>query len=781
MVGQIMNRSTCVFLICLAWSPGINAQKVTGPFITKPVYFDISPPLSSLTAPLTDRKEKRKVERVEKEIWNYFRRNLKHNRLKKNSVDPFRQDYFGKIKPETLMNFEGTPNADVAIPPDTYGDVGPNHYFHMVNLSFTIFNKSGNIILGPLNSGTIWSGLPYSQNTGDGIVLYDDQADRWFISALCMPSFPSPPYFVMMAVSQTSDPAGSWYRWEFPFEDIPDYPKFGIWRDAYFMSCNRFKGQTNFDGIGAAAFDRSAMLAGDSLPTMVMFEIVQNPDIFSILPADCDGPFPSAGTPGYFIHIGSDFLGIYEFLTNWTNPATSTFGNLNKLTIGSYNSNLQGIPQKGSAVKLDPISDRLMCRLQVRKFSDHLSMVVNHTVRIGDRAGIRWYELRRSTGNWSLYQQSTYAPDSNYRWMGSMAMDSAGNIALGFSVSGSDLYPSIRFTGRMKNDPPGQMTIAEQSIIEGGGAQTHPASYYSRWGDYSSMTADPADPSVFWYTQQYYPETADIEWHTRIASFSFANILDLNVTADYSNICPGQSDQLDVEVSGGTGSYTYSWTSIPEGFISDLKNPLVAPEITTKYIVAVSSGNQVKTGTTQVDITPFPSVFAGDDTICCRHIAEIPLTGSAENYISLQWITAGDGTFADPNALYTNYIPGLNDRNDSIIDLELIVYPQPPCPVVSDHKLIRMDTCSGIPSVGPGHSSLSIYPNPGPGKFTLSLPCDALLVEISDLTGKMILSEVVFATKRKELLIDLSAKPKGIYPIRVILKSGIISDKLVRD
>jgi hypothetical protein len=757
------------------------AQKVTGPFISKPVFFDLSPPLSSLLAPLSVKKEQHKTERAEKEIWNYFQRKLKQNHSKKNQDNPFRQAFFGKIKPDSaLINFEGTPNVDMAIPPDTYGDVGPDTYFHMVNLSFTIFNKSGNIILGPTNSGTIWNGLPYSWNNGDGIVLYDDQADRWFISALCLPSFPSPPYFMMIAVSQTSDPTGAWYRWEYQFDNIPDYPKFGVWRDAYFMSFNRFISPNSFDGIAAVAFDRTAMLAGDPSPAMVMFKFVHNTTVFSILPADCDGPFPLTGTPGYFTYLDATFIGLYEFHTDWTNPAAATFGNLNKISIGTYNPNVLGIRQKGSNVKLDPISDRLMCRLQFRRFPDHQSMVVNHTIRVGDnQAGIRWYELRRITGNWALYQQSTYAPDSNSRWMGSMAMDSAGNIALGFSVSGTNLYPSVRYTGRMKNDPPGQMTLAEQSIIEGGGAQTHPASTYARWGDYSSMTVDPSNPSIFWYTQQYYPVTADFDWHTRIGSFTFADILTVNAIAAHPNVCPGQTDQLDVEVSGGTGNYIFSWTSIPEGFISTLKNPLVSPEFPTKYIVIVSSGNQSRTDTLQVGIIPSPVVFAGDDTICCRHITEIPLKGIAENYISLKWTTAGDGTFDDPFALYTFYIPGSKDRSDSIIGLELTVYPQPPCPVVSDHKLIRMDTCASIPPIVPGNNSLYIYPNPSREKFYISLPQDALLLEVSDLLGRIILSADLSSYREKEIILNLSDKPSGMYPVRIILKDRIISDKLI--
>ncbi|MCX6245265.1 MAG: hypothetical protein NTU98_11240 [Bacteroidetes bacterium] len=778
---QIIIRSACIFFIWFAWMWSSYAQKIAGPVVEKPVYFDISPPLSSIYASLPSKKEQPDAEKGEREIRNYFQWKLKHNKSKINSDESLIQRVFGKMKPDsTLENFEGTPNVNTAIPPDTYGDVGRNQYVHMVNLSFTVFNKSGTILLGPMDTQTIWNGLPNAGNSGDGTLLYDDQADRWFITNYFMPNYPSAPYFIFIGVSQTSDPAGSWYRWEYQFDNIPDYPKFGVWRDAYFMTCNRWFSENNFDGIGAAAFDRAAMLAGDPSPTMVLFKFIHNQSVFCLLPADCDGPFPFAETPGYFAYSDADFLGLYEFHTDWVSPSNSTFGNLKKIDINLYNGNAEGIPQKGSDVLLDPHSGNLMCRLQYRRFFDHQSMVVNQTVKAGDHhTGIRWYELRRTTGNWSLYQESTYAPDSNSRWMGSIAMDSAGNIALGYSVSGYNLYPSIRFTGRMKNDPINQMTIAEQSIIEGGGAQTHPASTYARWGDYSSMTVDPSNPSIFWYTQQYYPVTADYNWHTRVGSFSFANILQINAIAAYPTICPGQSDQLDVELSGGGGNYTYSWTSIPDGFTSTLKNPVVSPEFLTRYIVTVTAGNQSRTDTIQVSITPPPAVFAGDDTISCRYITEIPLSGSAENYIFLKWITAGDGTFSDPYAISTTYFTGPKDRSDSIIDLELMGYPQPPCPVVSDHKLIRMDTCSGISPADPLSNSLKIFPNPCRDYFYISIPAKALFLEFTDMPGNMILSVNLATCRDNVLIFNFSDKPKGMYTVRIILKDRIISDKLV--
>jgi len=236
---------------------------------------------------------------------------------------------------------------------------------------------------------------------------------------------------------------------------------------------------------------------------------------------------------------------------------------------------------------------------------------------------------------------------------------------------------------------------------------------------------------------------------------------------------------LDVEVTGGTGTYVYSWSSIPEGFHSGMKNPVASPDIATRYVVTVSSGEQVKTDTISIDITPMPMVFAGNDTILCRHVAEIPLSGSAENYIAIKWMTSGDGIFTDPDILNPGYIPGTNDRTDSIIDLELILYPQFPCPVISDHRIIRMDTCSAIQENEPAGYNVYIYPNPGYGVFKLYLPSGVMMVQISDMAGKMILKRELLSENAGELMIDLSDKPAGIYLFRVIIGNRIILRKLV--
>jgi len=129
--------------------------------------------------------------------------------------------------------------------------------------------------------------------------------------------------------------------------------------------------------------------------------------------------------------------------------------------------------------------------------------------------GVRWYELRLTSGNASVYQQGTFSPDSSSRWMGSIGMDKVGNIAIGYSASSSATTPSIRYTGRVPGDALGTMQ-SEATIFTGAGSQT---GSLHRWGDYSSMSIDPSDDCTFWYTTEYIPSNGTFNWKTRIASF----------------------------------------------------------------------------------------------------------------------------------------------------------------------------------------------------------------------------------------------------------------------
>jgi hypothetical protein len=444
--------------------------------------------------------------------------------------------------PATSANFAGAQNSNNAspvFPPDANGDVGPTDYVQVVNLTFSIFAKNGTRRYGPAATNTIWSGfggLCATHNDGDPIVLYDQLANRWFISQI---AFTSTTAHQCIAVSQTSDPTGAWYRYDFPYSNsvLNDYPKFGVWPDAYYMSANQFTLSTSVRrGTGVVAYERSRMIQGLSARA-VYFDLGASSTTSSLsswLPADLDGPrAPSAGEPNHYLSIqgtslgnSADRLQMWNFHVDWTTTSNSTFTQKAVLPVAAFNANLCNfawscIPQSGTTAKLDPISDRLMFRNAYRNFGTYQAEVVNHTVNVGsNRAGIRWYELRNPAGTPAIFQQGTYAGDttnSESRWMGSAALDKAGNIAIGYSVSSGTVFPSIRYVGRLASDPAGTLPQGEATMVAGTGSQTVTN---SRWGDYSMLSVDPSDDCTFWYTQEYYA-TSGSNWQTRIGSFKF--------------------------------------------------------------------------------------------------------------------------------------------------------------------------------------------------------------------------------------------------------------------
>lgn len=439
--------------------------------------------------------------------------------------------------PVPILSFDGISNIDGVLPPDTNGDVGPNHYVQMVNLSIAVWDKSGNLAAGfPKASNLIWQGFGgqcENSNDGDPIVLYDSYADRWIVSQFVA----STPYYECVAVSQTGDPTGAWYRYAFFWDNakFPDYPKLGVWNDAYYMSVNQFNGNT-FVGVGVAALERDRMLAGQSA-RMVSFDLgTVSLNYWALLPADADGAnSPPAGSPAPFLSYddslvsGSDSLFLWNFDVDWMNIAASTFGNsLNpsqEILISELDSSLctsgYCIPQPGTDQKLDDLAYHLMHRMQFRQFSGYQALAANVTVDTNGsgHGGIYWVELRKTSASWALYQEGLFSPDAAHRWMGSIAFDRAGNLALGYSLSSSSLYPSIAITGRYATDTPGVM-MTERVIHTGGGSQT---SSYGRWGDYAMMSVDPSDDCTFWYTTEYLSSTSDSNWKTRIASFKFPN------------------------------------------------------------------------------------------------------------------------------------------------------------------------------------------------------------------------------------------------------------------
>ena len=515
-VKYVVALAGLVFCLCL---PG-RAQSLMS--VRRAVHQDVSAPLRDLIqraprAALT----KREAEPV--------RRIPLPQGFAPLAEDPVRQSTMGPATPAVGTSFEGLGRGQYGFvvnsaPPDTNGAVGATQYVQWVNTSFAIFDKAtGAKIAGPTGGNTLWAGFGggcATNNDGDPVVLYDKAAQRWVFSQF---SVSSTPFLQCIAVSTTSDATGTYNRYSFQYNTFDDYPKMGVWPDAYYETFNMFNAVTNiFVGSDACAYDRTAMLAGTAA-TQICFQ--QNFTVGGLLPSDLDGATPPpAGSPNYMLFFGNNNLNLYKFHVDFATPTNSTFTGPTVLGVAAFSPLCGGgtcVPQPGTSQQLDSLADRLMYRLAYRNFGTHESLVVNHSVAVGGGSGgVRWYEIQNPSGTPTVAQQGTFAPDASFRWMGSIAMDQFGDIALGYSVSNSTtLHPSIAYTGRVPTDPAGTME-GEVSIVSGAGSQN---AGLNRWGDYSSLTVDPIDDCTFWYTQEYIKINGSFNWNTRIANFKFPN------------------------------------------------------------------------------------------------------------------------------------------------------------------------------------------------------------------------------------------------------------------
>lgn len=420
--------------------------------------------------------------------------------------------------------------TDQYAPPDTNGAVGATQYVQWVNTYFAVFDKStGAIVPGfPKPGNAIWKGFGggcETNNDGDPIVQYDKAAGRWILTQF---SVSTTPYLQCVAVSATSDATGAYFRYAYSYgpTQFNDYPKLGVWPDGYYISYNIFNNGQSFAGAKVCAFDSILMQQG--LPAAQQcFQL--STSYGGLLPSDVDGATqPPSGSPNYFLNFGVNSLNLWKFHVDWTSPANSTFTGPVNIPVAPFAAACNGggtcIPQRGTSQKLDSLADRLMYRLAYRNFGDHESLVVNHTVGVGVNkpkqiASVRWYELRNpSAATPVVYQQGTLGTsDGIHRWMGSIAMDKAGNIALGYSASSGSVYPSIRYTGRLSTDP--LNTMETEAVIKPGGGSQLPN--LNRWGDYSAMSIDPVDDCTFWYTNEYLKQSGTFNWSTWITSFKF--------------------------------------------------------------------------------------------------------------------------------------------------------------------------------------------------------------------------------------------------------------------
>lgn len=471
-------------------------------------------------------------------------------------------------------------------PPDTDGQVGRTHYVQMINLLTTVFDKSGNIVeSGQFASNAFWDGIGgncEAYNQGDPIVLYDDAARRWLVSQFAFPDSMGS-YSQCVAVSTGEDPMGGWNRYEFPFEayGLNDYPKHGIVSDSITMMANLFsKRGRNFNWAGTflGVMDKAAMYAGAAEASLIGFNIGTNE--WGFIAGDLDGP-SSTDVPAVFAtamtNIGS--FDIWHVDVDWATGNADAY-KAASVPVTPFDSEIctasRGacIPQPESGPLLESLSDRLMHRLQIRDFGAYRSMVTTHTVDVGSgRAGIRWYELRETTGsNWALHQEGTFGPaDGEHRFMPSAAMNAAGDIGIGYLLSSDETYVSTAVAGQTALASGSGLLNSEEIICAAGsGVQLDVA----RSGDYSSTSVDPIDDS-FWHTNEVFTETGGFQWNTYVCEFVVADSGGGNIppAADFSSSCNELACSFtDLSVDSDGSVVSWYWT-FGDGGTSTMQNP----------------------------------------------------------------------------------------------------------------------------------------------------------------------------------------------------------------
>lgn len=520
-------KTKLLFLMTILFAAyGIAQERTAASTVITGTYIGKTIPLRDF--PTIQPQEDYKVNEI-KIIENNLRANEKvnQNAYPQDGKDPLRQLEFGGISLMPLeQNFDGLSSGEGGgfTPPDPSGAVGPNHYVNAVNVALKVFDKTGGLLAGPTDLGSF---LGFGNNSGDPIIMYDHLADRFFVS-----QFGASANSLQLGVSETADPTGAYFVYEFSLDAFPDYPHYSVWPDGYYVTANKFSGNTTY------VMDRDAILAGDPNPQIVGFNlpgVVNNPNtVFSPEPANLTGTSFPSDVPGYIVYlqddgwgggIANDHLKVWEIEMDWTNPGSSTISAPVEIPIDPFDAvfapfGTGDVEQPGTGQKIDMIGGVISYAANYRSFGSHNSWLITFNVDVdgNDTSGVRWIELRNNgLGAWSVFQEGTYAPaDGHSRFMGSAAMDAAGNIGMGFNIASATLPAGVKYTGRFDGDPLGQMTVAEVTIVDGIGVQT----FSNRFGDYSHLTMDP-DNFTFWHTAEYF--TSNNNWMSRVAAFTLSS------------------------------------------------------------------------------------------------------------------------------------------------------------------------------------------------------------------------------------------------------------------
>ena len=551
-------RTRWLFLLILAVvATPAAANDVTYAATGWSVHHDTSPPLREMAA--AARSQEQAPQTGEDREIPLLKVEDLPPRLEDPHPYPLRQtsSVRGVSAPPPILSFDGLGQVSGVTPPDTEGDVGLDHIVQWNNLKIAVWDKDdplGGPIFGPVDGNTLFAGFGgpcEATNNGDPIVIYDHLADRWFLSQFAV--FDG---MECIAISTTSDPTGPYHRYAF----VPvagqqnDYPHCGLWTDGYYCTYRMFpSGTPPFATFHA--MERDAMLQGDPAQEVVFgIGCLANNCPDGVQPIHLQGPPPPAGMPMLFVKDWDDDFNatgaapdrtrMWEMAVDWDNTAASTFtevGGVNALA--DFDQDMCGffvracVQQPPPAVStnfLDPIDELTMWRAQYRYWGDYETIVMTHTIDAtgGDVAASRWVEMRRDLvadgAPWTTFQEGAYQPDTDDRWMGSIAMDASGNIAVGYSVSSLATMPAVRYTARHANDPLNTMRD-EQVLVAGTGVNQ---SSTNRWGDYSTMTVDPEDDCTFWFFEEYMAVTGVSTYSTRIGSFKFDDCTSATIFTD---------------------------------------------------------------------------------------------------------------------------------------------------------------------------------------------------------------------------------------------------------
>lgn len=716
------------------------------------------------------------------------------------------QDKMGQRKSRgPVLNFEGMDNVQGGVPADPNGDVGINYYIQTINQSFSVYDKAGNLVYGPVANKTIWANFPGPWDDGalyggDPVIKYDQMAGRWLMTTFSLDDGTGESY-EMVAVSVTEDPLGEYYCYAFLFNDVNDYPKVGIWNDAYYITYNMLDSDWNFLYMKATALDKEAMLAGESEATMIEFDIDVD-TAFTILSADMRGFNIPENIPNYLICPYTDLtqnplqlsLRLYEFAPDWIEPFLSTFNLVNEFDVGEMSVNIPGVAeQPGNIQPVEAVSGAMMYPVTYRNFDTYESMVACHTLWNEGIHFIRWYELRKTDGDWSIYQMGNYQPNNSHRYVPSISINGKGDIGLGFTISDLEIYPSIRVTGRRADDPHGEMTFEEVNVFAGINPVNNVYDGRNRWGDYTSMNVDPVDDSTFWYTSMYPTNTTGWgNWSTRIVAFDLSQeTTETEVWAgNDTTICIYPVFYTHAEASNYNSLF---WTTGGDGYFSTnhVLNSMYfwgdEDEENGQVTLTLHAGTYIlgeEVSDSMVLYINHSTAYAGtDDTICKGE--SYTLQGEADFSEETLWTTSGDGIFNDPTSLNAIYIPGFWDDTTGSVTLTLYANPIDPCPLGDNDEMeLTIDNCSGIEDHDLNMMKIQAVPNPTNGLLKITVKgttASPLTLDIIDIRGKLIFKENISAvgfqyTKR----VDLQYMESGIYFIRVFQEEEVKTLKIVK-